>query len=149
MNIQRHAASLFLIAALVFAAAGSADTLSGLDGGKLDFDSLSGDVVVIVWASWSPKCRDIVERINAIEKQTKARVVSVVFQEDAGDVRAFLTNSPKMRAPVYLDEDGSFSKQHHVTALPGLLIYKDGNAAFRGKLPSDPGSLISRTLRGD
>ena len=69
----------------------------------------------------------------------------VDFQEDRSDVEAFLKGkSPK--AAVYLDQDGSFSKRYSVTHLPGLLILKDGSAAFTGRLTKDSNSVISQTL---
>jgi hypothetical protein len=33
-----------------------------------------------------------------------------------------------------------------VTNLPGLLVFKDGEAAYRGKLPDDPDQVISQIL---
>ena len=122
--------------------------LEGLSGGSLtpaDFDQ--GVVIVVVWASWSPHCRNIDSRVAAIAQRwgSQAEIVMVNFQEDRSDVEAFLggKSSP---VPVYLDTTGAFSKQYSVTNLPGLLIFKDGTVAFSGKLSRDPDSIISQTL---
>ncbi len=66
-------------------------------------------------------------------------------KEDPATIREFLGDK-RLRAPVYLDRNGAFSKKNAVTTLPGLLIYKDGQLLFRGKLPDDADSLISQVL---
>ncbi len=123
--------------------------LSALDGGAAlqPADIESGAVIMVFWAGWSPRCRDIVERTNAIadEWSGRARVVTVNFQEEPDAVREFLDG--KLKVPTYLDSDGAFSKQHTMTSLPGLLIYEDGKVEFRGKLPADPSGLIAQTLK--
>jgi thiol-disulfide isomerase/thioredoxin len=122
--------------------------LSGLRGGQLtDGDLAQGATVIVVWASWSPRCKDIVDRVNAIERRwgNRARVVTVNFQEDRGTVDGFLSGQ-NLSAPVYLDGDGAFSKKHAVTTLPGLLVIRDGSVAFRGRLPDDPASILDETL---
>jgi len=129
-------------------AQGRALQLTGLDGGKLDeSELLKGVSIVVVWASWSPRCRDIVERVAAIERRwgKQARVVMVDFQEERPAIQSFLSGK-SVAVPVFLDPSGAFSKKHAVTTLPGLLIYKDGQVAYRGKLPSDADSLIGEIL---
>ncbi|MEE8278690.1 MAG: hypothetical protein V3R89_08235 [Thermoanaerobaculia bacterium] len=130
------------------AAEGRSFRLEGLRSDELrPAELLQGAVIVIVWASWSPRCRDIVERSNAIVDRwgDRARVLTVVFQEDRETVERFLAGQ-RPRAPVYLDRDGAFSKKHAVTHLPGLLIFKDGVTGFSGRLPNNPHSLIEQTL---
>ncbi len=46
-----------------------------------------------------------------------------------------------------MDPDGAFSKKHNIATLPGLLIVKDGQVAYRGKLPEDPDRVIADLLR--
>ena len=122
--------------------------LEGLRSGELEPGDLQqGAVIVIVWTSWSPRSRDIVERSNAIVDRwgKRARVLTVSFQEDRETVERFLEGK-RPRARVYLDPDGDFGKSYVVTQLPGLLIFKDGVTAFSGRLPRDPDSLIEQTL---
>lgn len=123
-------------------------TLPGLESGSLEeSELLQGASIVVIWASWSPRCRDIVERVNALHSRwnDRAKVLTVDFQEDPATIREFLGDK-RLRAPVYLDRNGAFSKKNAVTTLPGLLIYKDGQILFRGKLPDDADSLISQVL---
>jgi hypothetical protein len=46
-----------------------------------------------------------------------------------------------------MDPDGAFSRKYNVATLPGLLVVKDGNVTYRGKLPDDPDSVIEGALR--
>ncbi|MGB5661118.1 MAG: TlpA disulfide reductase family protein [Thermoanaerobaculia bacterium] len=122
--------------------------LEGLQGGTLGpADFAQGVVIAVVWASWSPHCRNIVSQVDAIAATwgSQAKVISVNFQEDRAEAEAFLSGV-RPKAPVYLDQSGAFSKAHSVTNLPGLVIFKDGAAAFSGKLSRDPDSIISQTL---
>jgi thiol-disulfide isomerase/thioredoxin len=146
--------AIALVCALL-AVAGRADAaagdvrLPGLGGGQLTSADLDqGVTLVVVWASWSPRCRDIVERVDALASgwSARARVVTVDFQEEPADVERFLAGK-SMRAPVYLDRDGEFSKAHAVATLPGLIVFRDGEARYQGKLPADPDSVISDALR--
>lgn len=123
-------------------------SLEGLSGGQIQQRDLNqGAVIVVVWASWSPRGRDIVARTNQIADRWggQARVIMVNFQEDKATVEGFVRGS-QAKAPIYLDRDGAFSKNYSVTHLPGLLIFKDGVTAFSGKLPPDADSLIAQTL---
>lgn len=123
--------------------------LPGLDGGQLTSADLArGTTLVVVWASWSPRCRDIVERVNALSAKWsgRARVVTVDFQEEPAEVERFLAGK-SLAAPVYLDRDGEFSKAHAVATLPGLIVFSDGQARFQGKLPADPDAVIADALR--
>jgi thiol-disulfide isomerase/thioredoxin len=122
--------------------------LPGLDGSNLsEADLEQGTTIIVVWASWSPRSRDIVERVNQIEAEwgQRARVVTIDFQEDRATIEAFLAGK-NLVVPVYMDSKGVFSKKHAVTTLPGILIYSEGQLAHRGRLPRDANALIGRIL---
>jgi thiol-disulfide isomerase/thioredoxin len=118
--------------------------LPGLGGGAISGDDVArGITVMVVWAGWSPRCQDIVERSNQLVSQwgERSRVVLVDFQEEPAEVSEFLAGKGA-QAPVYLDADGVFAKRHQVTTLPGLVVYRDGAVAYQGRLPDDPGKLL-------
>jgi thiol-disulfide isomerase/thioredoxin len=118
-------------------------------GGRLaEADLARGATIVVVWASWSPRSRDIAERVSPLASQWsgRARFVTVNFQEDRAAVERFMAGK-SLGAPVCLDPDGAFSKKYNIATLPGLLVIKDGQVAYRGKLPDDPGQVISAALR--
>jgi thiol-disulfide isomerase/thioredoxin len=142
------AALMVLLMAGAALAQGGGVALAGLAGGQLtDADLAEGTTIVVVWASWSPRSRDIVERVNQIEAEwgDSARVVTVNFQEDRTTIEGYLEGKG-LTAPVFLDSKGAFSKKRSVTTLPGILIYKDGEVAHRGRLPRDASALIGRVL---
>jgi len=150
----RAAAVLFAIGALVAVAASAARVpsnlrLAGLEGGTLTSADLErGTHVLVVWASWSPRCRDIVDRVNGLAGRwsSRARVATINFQEDADTVSRFLRGQG-LRVPVYLDRDGEASKSLAVTALPGLVVSRDGEILYQGRLPADPDALLDDLLR--
>ncbi|MDH3745284.1 MAG: thioredoxin-like domain-containing protein [Acidobacteriota bacterium] len=110
--------------------------LTNLSGGDLDGESLDqGTVLIVVYASWSPRCRDVLPKVKALEKKWggEARVLLVSFQETAEEVEAFVGSDVEVE--IAIDEDGSFSKRHAVTYLPGLLVLREGKTVFSGKLP--------------
>lgn len=122
--------------------------LGGLGGGELTSADLGrGKTLVVVWASWSPRCRDIVDRANALDARWRgeARVVTVDFQEDPAAVGAFLKGKG-LTPPVYLDRDGEFSKALAVTSLPGLVVVRDGEVRYQGRLPADADAAIREAL---
>ncbi len=122
--------------------------LPGLEGGRLTEESLAeGDTIVVVWASWSPRSRNIGPRIAALAASwgKRARVITVNFQESAERARTF-AREQKIEVPIYLDGDAAFAKRFAVTSLPFLLVLRDGEPAFAGKLPADPGPVIERAL---
>lgn len=150
----RRGATLALAAALLaggapVAAARGDVRLPGLTGGQLsDADLERGATILVVWASWSPRCRDIAERANAIAARWggSARVVTVNFQEDAATITEFLRGKG-LQPPVFLDRDGEFSKSHSVTTLPGLVVIRDGQVRYEGKLPADADATLRDLLK--
>ena len=137
-----------LLATLATPALAQSVDLQGLRGERLaESDLARGTTIIVVWASWSPRSRDIVARVNPLVSRwsSRARVVTVNFQEERQAVEGFLAGKD-MGTSVFLDPDGAFSKKHGVATLPGLLIFKDGQVAYRGKLPDDPDPVIAGLL---
>ena len=140
--------ALPLLAALLLlpsAEAFAIDTsgLTRLDGTEVSPGDLPDNAIIIAFATWSPRCRKIVARSNAIQNRWGgvAPVFLVNFQEDAAVVEEFFGDDPPS-AEVLLDRRAAFSKAHSITSLPGVLAVKDGRPAFRGKLPADIDSVL-------
>ena len=124
-------------------------SLSCLGGARLNESDLArGTTIIVVWASWSPRSRDIVERVQPLASRwgDRARVLTVNFQEDGPAAQRFLAGR-NLSAPVCLDPDGVFSRKYNVATLPGLLVIKDGQVAHRGKLTDDADRVIAGLLR--
>jgi thiol-disulfide isomerase/thioredoxin len=141
-----------LVAILIAGAPSSGQglpALPGLNGGSLsEGDLANGTTILVVWASWSPRCRDIVPRVNDLAGAAggKGRVVTVNFQEERSAVEAFLAGK-SLSAPVYLDASGDFSKAHAVTTLPGLIVYRGGQVRYQGRLESDAAAQVEKILQ--
>ncbi len=121
------------------------DSLTCLGGTHLsEADLAHGTTIVVVWASWSPRSRDIAERVNALAGRWggRARVVTVNFQEERQAAERFLAGK-HLGAPVCLDPDGAFSRKYNVATLPGLLVVKDGQVAYHGKLADDADQTLA------
>ncbi|HET9211064.1 MAG TPA: redoxin family protein [Thermoanaerobaculia bacterium] len=122
--------------------------LSCHGGGRLtDADLGRGVNIVVVWASWSPRCHGIAGRVGSLAARwgSRARVVTVNFQEDGAAVERFAGKG--LGAPVCLDPDGIFSHNYKIATLPGLVVLKDGQVVYAGKLPDDPDSVIAPAVR--
>lgn len=115
-----------------------------LGGGRLPATLIEGDAIMVFFATWSPRCRDIVERVGAIERSwgSSVPVILVDFQESEQEVRDFLAGR-RPPVDVYLDREGAFSKKHAMTTLPGLLVLRGGKVAYRGKLPGDVDAVLA------
>ena len=49
---------------------GTTWTLEGLNGETLsDVEVREGSTVIVVWASWSPRCQDIVPRVQSLQSE--------------------------------------------------------------------------------
>ena len=151
-RVRRGAAALTLallaLAAFQGAARAEGINLSCLGGGRLaDADLERGTTIVVVWASWSPRSRGIAERVGALASRWggRARVMTVNFQEDGAAVERFVGRG--LGAPVCLDPDGTFSHNYKIATLPGLVVLKDGQVVYSGKLPDDPDSVIAPAVK--
>ena len=141
---------LLTCAGLATAQAQSSDIpLQGLRGERLGSTELAqGTTILVFWTSWSPHSRDIVARVNPLAEHwgARARVITVNFMEERPVVDGFLSGKA-FAVPVFLDPDGAFSRKYAVATLPGLLIIRDGQAVYKGRLPDDPDRVIADSLR--
>ena len=123
--------------------------LQGLRGERLGSTELAqGTTILVFWTSWSPHSRDIVARVNPLAEHwgARARVITVNFMEERTAVDGFLSGKG-FNVPVFLDPDGAFARKHAVATLPGLLIIRDGQTVYKGRLPDDPDRVIADSLR--
>lgn len=148
-NISRVLVPAFVLLCLLARSSQAQEiNLSCLGGEHLgEGDMSSGTNIVVIWASWSPHSRNIVQRVSPIASRWKgsARVMTVNFQEERKTVEGFL-GGKTFGVPVCMDPDGLFSHKYNVANLPGLLVVKDGKVLFHGKLPDDPDRAIAEIL---
>ncbi len=149
---RQHILAAVCVAAILLAASPAAAqwSLPRLGGGApLDQDAIAkGLVIVVVWTTWAPRGGDIVARLNGIESRwgSRARVVSVVFQETPEAVGRFLAGK-NLTVPVFLDTgNAEFSKRHNVVQVPRLLLFRNGVNAVNVNLTENTDSLIRGAL---
>ena len=148
---QRITAAICLVVLLAAVSPAAAQwSLPRLGGGApLDPSAIAtGSVIAVVWTTWSPRSGNIVERLNRIEREwgSRARVVSVVFQESPEAIERFLQGK-ELAVSVFLDSgNADFSKRNNVTQVPRLLVFKDGVTAVNVNLTDDPDPLIRGAL---
>lgn len=136
---------------LAFSAHGQAEDaprLPGLGGDSFSESDLArGTTVVVLWASWSPKCRAVPAQIATLESSLGGvRIVSVSYQEDEAAAAAFARQGA-LRGAIYLDRDGAFARRVGLATLPAFIVYRDGAVLLRGRLGDESASQISAALR--
>ena len=105
-------------------------TLTTLDGGSVKLSQLRGRPVLLnFWASWCLPCRDEAPLLSALAGQQSATglaIVGVVYQDKAGDARAF-RNQYNLTFPSLLDPKLNTAIDYGVGAVPeSFFIDKEG-----------------------
>lgn len=154
-NIKSLLAVLSFV--FLFSLGASAQSLTALDGAKIDVQNQKGKVVVLaIGASWLPLSKDQAVYTNKIAKKFAGRDVVVYFvatdstsaksKNFASDdeLGAFATGS-KLTVTVLRDSDGAATlKKYGVDQLPSFVILdKEGKQATEAFGGIDPKSDIS------
>ena len=102
----------------------AAFTLELLDGGSVSSDELGGQPLVInVWASWCPPCREeapTLSRVSADLKGSGVTFLGIVSDDTAQAARDFAAEAG-LDFPHAID-DGSFDRAYEVHALPTTYV---------------------------
>jgi cytochrome c biogenesis protein CcmG/thiol:disulfide interchange protein DsbE len=108
-----------------------------LDGvGSTSLASLRGKVVVLnLWASWCPPCREEAPDLAALQKRIVplgGTVLGVAWNDTIPDAKAFVAKE-KLNYLQARDVDGSFAKAYGTKGLPEtFVITRDGRiSSFR------------------
>jgi cytochrome c biogenesis protein CcmG, thiol:disulfide interchange protein DsbE len=131
-------------------------TLKTLDGKEVSLADYAGKPVLInVWATWCPPCRDEMTAIQAAYEKHGSQGLVVLginlsMQDTRTDVDAFVKEL-KLTFPILLDETGSVSSaQYGVHALPvSFFIDTRGviqRTTFGGMLPAELESYLASIL---
>lgn len=146
---MRLAGAALLLLFVAVTPALSAAEVREMRGGSLQGAGISEqDVIVVLFASWSPRCRDIVERVNSLNQRwsSKARILAMSFNEDRAEVEAFLAGK-NLQASAVIDQGGEFAKGNGITSLPGIVLIRGGKVVHAGKMPDDVESLLASHYR--
>ncbi|ASU81843.1 TlpA family protein disulfide reductase [Nocardiopsis gilva YIM 90087] len=118
-----------------------AEPLAGplLEGGRMDLDSLRGDVVVVnVWGSWCPPCREEAPDLQRTWEETRdegVQFLGVNTRDTESGARSFVEEFG-ITYPSIIDPDGerlrAWRELIPVQAIPStVVIDRDGRVAAR------------------
>ena len=150
---------LFAVLALVFTVSlnSSAQTLTSLDGEKINISNQTGKIVVLaIGASWLPLSKDQAGFTNKLAKKFAGRDVVIYFVATDStseksknfasndELSAFVTRT-KLTVPVLRDSEGAATlKKYGVDQIPSFVILgKDGKPVTEAFGGLDPKSDIS------
>jgi thiol-disulfide isomerase/thioredoxin len=150
---------LFAVLTLVFGFSFSvpAQTLTSLDGGKVNVTNQTGKIVVLaIGASWLPLSKDQAGYTNKLAKKFAGRDVVIYFvATDSASEKSknFASNAElsefaartKLTVPILRDSDGAATlKKYAIDQIPSFVILgKDGKPATEAFGGLDPKSDIS------
>jgi len=122
-------------------------TVTDPRGQTLDLGAQDGPVLLNLWATWCPPCRDEMPALSsAAEAYADAglELLAISVEEPAGDVEAFV-DELDLRMRVLTDPRGRSMRQWAVFGLPThYLVAPDGTIAWRWFGPLDPSEIERR-----
>lgn len=126
-------------------------TLPTLDGGEVTLSDLRGQVVVInLWTSWCPPCREEMPAIEQVYGQYREQGLVVLglnstFQDDEETAAAFVRELG-LTFPIVLDRTGAVSRRYQLQALP-TTYFVDRQGVIRSVVlggPMTPATIESK-----
>jgi thiol-disulfide isomerase/thioredoxin len=108
--------------------------LRSLDGTRLDWNQLSGEVVVVsFWASWCKPCHREMPELDALHNELAkrgGRVVAISIDLDAENARRFAA-SRQLSLPIYHDGPRGLAKTLDLRSIPYTVVLdRQGAVAF-------------------
>ena len=96
-------------------------------GQEVTLADYRGQVVMInLWATWCPPCREEMPAIQAVYQDYKDKglvvlAINTTFQDSETDVRAFVKEY-KLDFPILFDRTGDVSKRYQLRGLPSTFF---------------------------
>ena len=101
-------------------------------GETIKLSTLRGQVVLVnLWATWCPPCREEMQTIEKVYQEYKAQgltvlAVNMTSQDDPLAITPFVKER-KLTFPILLDETGAAAKAYQMRSLPSsYFIRRDG-----------------------
>jgi peroxiredoxin len=106
--------------------------LKTLEGERIRLSDLRGQAVLLnLWATWCPPCREEMQSIEKVYQEYKDRgftvlAVNMTYQDDPSAVRPFVEEQG-LTFPILLDETGEMANAYQLKSLPSsYFIRRDG-----------------------
>ncbi len=97
--------------------------LPRLTGGQDALDAHRGRVVLLdLWASWCPPCREELPALSALAQDNHQVVVLTANQGEAPNVIRDLVEHEHLHLPVLLDKDQEYGAAYATVGLPTAVI---------------------------
>lgn len=97
-----------------------------------DKDLLGKPVLINVWGSWCPTCRDEQPQITALARSGKVRVVGYDYKDEPADAQAWLKQFGNPFEFIIADQDGRVALDWGVYGAPETFLV-DGHGIIRWK----------------
>jgi peroxiredoxin len=101
-------------------------------GETIKLSDLRGQAVLVnLWATWCPPCREEMQTIEKVYQEYKSEgfivlAVNMTYQDDALAIIPFV-NEQELTFPILLDETGEMAKAYQLRSLPSsYFIGRDG-----------------------
>jgi peroxiredoxin len=105
----------------------------GTAGGEvIQLSNLRGQAVLVnLWATWCPPCREEMQTIEKVYQEYKAQgftvlAVNMTYQDDPSGILPFV-NEHKLTFPILFDETGEMANAYQLRSLPSsYFVRRDG-----------------------
>ena len=117
-------------------------TLDLLSSGQITLSNLRGQVVMVnLWASWCPPCREEMPAIENIYQEYKHQglevlAVNTTYQDNEAEVAAFVKQYG-LTFPILLDKTGAVSNRYQLRGLPST-YFVDRKGVIRSVVVGGP-----------
>jgi cytochrome c biogenesis protein CcmG/thiol:disulfide interchange protein DsbE len=95
-------------------------------------DLLGKPVLINVWGSWCPTCRDEQPQITALARSGKVRVIGYDYKDEPADAQAWLKQFGNPFEFIIADQDGRAALDWGVYGAPETFLV-DGHGVIRWK----------------
>jgi peroxiredoxin len=106
--------------------------LKAIDGQTVRLSDLHGQAVLInLWATWCPPCREEMQTIDKVYKEYKDQglqvlAINMTYQDDPRKIEYFVAEQ-NLTFPILLDDVGDMANNYQMRSLPSsFFIRRDG-----------------------
>ncbi len=103
---------------------------TSIDGESIKLSNLEGKLVLLdFWAPWCGPCRDLSQHINELSEKQRNSGLEVIYIAAPSSRKEDIINLREkynLHYPIIHDEDKTIAKKYGISAIPALVLIKDG-----------------------